>query len=361
MPGAWSCGGASRKYARRLVETAAHLADHVLPRLPVRQWVLAVPKRLRYFLHRAADLQGAALGEFLRVVEKQLRAHSPGSGPSARSVHSPLRVDAQCPPALPLRRNRRRVRLRRRGPGRLPPPGSMRTPSPTCKSACGAGCCASSCAAACWRGLTRGRWRNGNTAVASPWTARCASRPLTARGASVCCVTAPAGRLPWNGYASSMASASSTTTRNRGRRQWPADPDATGAARSIAALCPATATLVCWAFHSPQRVGLARRKRRGGMRGLRLRYVAPRACRRSVVSRDLRTSAYVPKVPRRGVGRALYFALFDALRAGGYCGACAGIALPNDASIALHRNVGFEPVGVFRAVGRKFDAWHDVS
>ncbi len=38
---------------RRRVATAAHLADHVFPRLPVRHWVLAVPKRLRYFLHRA--------------------------------------------------------------------------------------------------------------------------------------------------------------------------------------------------------------------------------------------------------------------------------------------------------------------
>ena len=33
--------------ARRMVETAAHLSDHVLPPLPLRQWVLAVPKRLR--------------------------------------------------------------------------------------------------------------------------------------------------------------------------------------------------------------------------------------------------------------------------------------------------------------------------
>ena len=32
---------------RRMVETAAHLADHVIPHLPVRQWVLSVPKRLR--------------------------------------------------------------------------------------------------------------------------------------------------------------------------------------------------------------------------------------------------------------------------------------------------------------------------
>jgi hypothetical protein len=37
---------------RRMAETAAHLVDHVFPPLPVRQWVLAVPKRLRYFLQR---------------------------------------------------------------------------------------------------------------------------------------------------------------------------------------------------------------------------------------------------------------------------------------------------------------------
>ena len=47
--------------SRRMVATAAHLTDHVLPRLRVRQWVLPVPKRLRYFLHRDSDLQGAAL------------------------------------------------------------------------------------------------------------------------------------------------------------------------------------------------------------------------------------------------------------------------------------------------------------
>ena len=36
--------------ARRMAETAAHLADHVLPCLPVRQWVLSLPKRRRYHL-----------------------------------------------------------------------------------------------------------------------------------------------------------------------------------------------------------------------------------------------------------------------------------------------------------------------
>ena len=46
-----------------LVETAAHLTDHVFPRLPVRQWVLSVPKRLRYFMQR----DGAVLNMVLRI------------------------------------------------------------------------------------------------------------------------------------------------------------------------------------------------------------------------------------------------------------------------------------------------------
>ena len=53
---------------RRMVETAAPLAEHVLPSWPVRQWVLSVPKRLRYFLHRDAAVPGAFLRIMLRVV-----------------------------------------------------------------------------------------------------------------------------------------------------------------------------------------------------------------------------------------------------------------------------------------------------
>ena len=60
------------------------LSVHVFPRLPVRQWVLALPQRLRYFLHRDADLHRAALRGFLRLVEQCLRTHRPGSGPAAR-------------------------------------------------------------------------------------------------------------------------------------------------------------------------------------------------------------------------------------------------------------------------------------
>jgi hypothetical protein len=33
-----------------MVEFAAHLADHVLPPLPLRQWVFSLPKRIRPFL-----------------------------------------------------------------------------------------------------------------------------------------------------------------------------------------------------------------------------------------------------------------------------------------------------------------------
>ena len=76
---------------------------------------------------------------------------------------------------------------------------------------------------------------------------------------------------------------------------------------------------------------------------------------------SVETSVYVePRFHRRGIARALYTALFADLASRGYCNAYAGVALPNDASVALHRHLGFEPIGVFRAVGHKFDRWHDV-
>ena len=44
-----------------MAERAAHLTDHVSPRLPVRQWVLSVPKRLRYLMQRDAYRQATLL------------------------------------------------------------------------------------------------------------------------------------------------------------------------------------------------------------------------------------------------------------------------------------------------------------
>lgn len=64
---------------------------------------------------------------------------------------------------------------------------------------------------------------------------------------------------------------------------------------------------------------------------------------------------------RRGIGRALYTALFAILRAQGYVNTYAGIALPNPASVALHEAMGMTPVGVYRHVGYKAGAWRDVG
>ena len=67
------------------------------------------------------------------------------------------------------------------------------------------------------------------------------------------------------------------------------------------------------------------------------------------------------EVRRMGVGRTLYGGLFELLRRQGYRRAFAGIALPNDASVALHEAVGFSSAGVWHAAGFKFERWHDVS
>ncbi len=64
---------------------------------------------------------------------------------------------------------------------------------------------------------------------------------------------------------------------------------------------------------------------------------------------------------RRGVGRALYTTLFDMLRHLGYYTATAGITLPNAASVGLHEAFGFALVGVYRGIGHKMGAWHDVA
>lgn len=63
----------------------------------------------------------------------------------------------------------------------------------------------------------------------------------------------------------------------------------------------------------------------------------------------------------QGIGRGLYGRLFADLSNLGYCNVYAGVTQPNEASMALHRGVGFDYIGTFRSVGRKFDRWHDVA
>ena len=77
---------------------------------------------------------------------------------------------------------------------------------------------------------------------------------------------------------------------------------------------------------------------------------------------SVEVTAYVAETARgKGVGRRLYGSLLAMLRAQGFHGAFAGIALPNDASVRLHEAVGFGPLGVYREVGFKFGAWRDVG
>ncbi|HUY28307.1 MAG TPA: GNAT family N-acetyltransferase [Candidatus Binataceae bacterium] len=62
----------------------------------------------------------------------------------------------------------------------------------------------------------------------------------------------------------------------------------------------------------------------------------------------------------RGIGTLLYDALFSALRGEDINRVVAGITLPNDASVALHRRFGFTAVGTFSQNGRKFGRYWDV-
>ena len=62
-----------------------------------------------------------------------------------------------------------------------------------------------------------------------------------------------------------------------------------------------------------------------------------------------------------GVGRLLYKALVDTLRAQGFVHVIGAITLPNDRSIKLHEAVGFRRAGVYREVGFKHGQWIDVG
>jgi len=64
---------------------------------------------------------------------------------------------------------------------------------------------------------------------------------------------------------------------------------------------------------------------------------------------------------RRGIGRALYDALLALLVRQGIYVACAGITLPNPASVRLHQSLGFRPVGVYRQIGFKHERWLDTG
>lgn len=67
-----------------------------------------------------------------------------------------------------------------------------------------------------------------------------------------------------------------------------------------------------------------------------------------------------PAAGGRGLGRRLYETLIAELEGADVHRALGGITLPNEASVALHRAVGFTEIGIFREVGRKFGRYWDV-
>lgn len=82
---------------------------------------------------------------------------------------------------------------------------------------------------------------------------------------------------------------------------------------------------------------------------------------RAAYDRTIETSIYL----RDGatglrLGTRLYGALFAAIADEDIHRAYAVVAVPNDASIALHQRFGFVEVGRLSEVGRKFDRWWDV-
>ena len=64
-----------------------------MPRMPVRQWVLSVPKRQRYSMQRNGPVLKMVLRIFLRVIAQSPQAHSPGA---AQADKAALHIGVWC-------------------------------------------------------------------------------------------------------------------------------------------------------------------------------------------------------------------------------------------------------------------------
>ncbi len=88
-------------------KTAAHLVEHVLPQVPVRQWVVTFPKRLRFFLHRDPVLLGRVRRSVLRLAVRHGALTPEVAADLARwghgggfSLHAAVLIDAVDRPGL---------------------------------------------------------------------------------------------------------------------------------------------------------------------------------------------------------------------------------------------------------------------
>lgn len=77
---------------------------------------------------------------------------------------------------------------------------------------------------------------------------------------------------------------------------------------------------------------------------------------------SVEVSVYLAERARgRGLGRSLVAELLAQLTARGFVNVFAGVALPNDASVALFESFGFVKIAHQRQAGFKMGAWHDVG
>ncbi len=97
--------------------------------------------------------------------------------------------------------------------------------------------------------------------------------------------------------------------------------------------------------------------------GVAVGYVTSSAHRpKAAYRRSVETTVYLhPEHVGRGLGRALYEALFTELADTDVHRAFAGISVPNPASVALHLGLGFTPIGTYSEIGFKYGHYIDVD
>ena len=176
---------------RRMTCTAAHLVDRVLPTAPYRQWVLSLPRQVRFLLARDRELLSQVVGTFLRKVfawqRRRARARNRRPAHRRRHVRAAVRLAAQPQLSRACSPSRRRIRDR---PRRHRVVSSLAaTAGRRCRTAARAD---RSCdppprrAALCkpWRrrfgGCARVRTSRGQSPACLRLTTRCSRRPIAA-------------------------------------------------------------------------------------------------------------------------------------------------------------------------------------
>jgi len=83
---------------------------------------------------------------------------------------------------------------------------------------------------------------------------------------------------------------------------------------------------------------------------------------RKAYANSVESSVYLhPTACSKGIGSKLYSMLLNELKKQDIHAVIGGISLPNKPSIALHEKLGFEKIGQFKEVGKKFNKWIDVG